>query len=108
MRYTIDITLAISFIIGTALQLSMFIATLALRRHASKALDKAEEMSREADGIAAEAEKTHEGSMMCMRLANELFFCHTTDERANIIIRWAPKLQEAGINMNDIDEIING
>lgn len=108
MTCTIDIALAISLIIGTALQLSVFIATLTLKHHANKALDKATEMSKEADSIAAEAEKTHEGSMLCLRLANELFFCHTTDERANTIIRWAPKLQEAGINMEDIDEIING
>ena len=45
--------------------------------------------------------------MMCLKMANELFFCHTTDERANLIIKWVPKLQEAGIDMNDIDEIIN-
>ena len=107
MTYTIDIELAISFIIGTALQVYMFIASLILKKHAGEALDRAQKMSEEADGIAEEAEKIHEGAMICLKLANELFYCHTSDERANTIIKWAPKLQEAGINMRDIDEIIN-
>lgn len=107
MTYTIDTALAISFIIGTALQVSMFTATLILRRHANKSLDKAQAMSDEADDIVAEAEKIHNGAMLCLKMSNELFFCHTSDERANLIIKWAPKLQEAGINMKDIDEIIN-
>ena len=105
--YTINSALAISFIIGTALQVSLFVTTIILRKHSGKALDRAQKMSEEADGIAAEAERIHDGAMMCLKMANELFFCHTTDERANLIIKWVPKLQEAGIDMNDIDEIIN-
>ena len=53
--YTINSALAISFIIGTALQVSLFVATLILRKHSGKALDRAQKMSEEADGIAAEA-----------------------------------------------------
>lgn len=107
MTYTIDAALAISFIIGTALQVSMFVTTLTLKRHANKALDKAQKMSEEADEIASEAEKIHSGAMLCLKMSNELFFCHTSDERADLIIKWVPKLQEAGINMQDIDDIIN-
>ena len=107
MTYMINTALAISFIIGTALQVSIFAATLVLRHHANKALDKAKNMSEEAEGIAAEAEKIHDGAMLCLKMSNELFYCHTSDERADLIIKWVPKLQEAGINMQDIDEIIN-
>lgn len=107
MNYTINIALAVSLIIGTALQLSMFVSSLIMRRHASKELDKAHAMEEEADKIAAEAEKIHEGAMLCLKMSNELFYCHTSDERADLIIRWVPKLQEAGISMSDIDEIIN-
>lgn len=107
MTYTIDTALAISFIIGTALQVSMFVATLTLKRHASKALDRAQQMSEDATGIAKEAQKTHNGAMMCLKMSNEMFFCKTSDERADLIIKWMPKLQAAGINMEDIDEIIN-
>lgn len=105
--YTISAALAISFIIGTALQVSMFIATIALKRTANKALDRAQAMSEDANGIAEEAEKIHNGAMLCLKMSNELFYCHSSDERANLIIKWAPKLQEAGINMQDINDIIN-
>lgn len=107
MTYTIDAALAISLIVGTALQVSMFITTLTLKHTANKALDRAQNMSEEANDIAAEAEKIHNGAMMCLKMSNELFFCHTSDERADLIIKWVPKLQEAGINMQDIDDIIN-
>ena len=107
MTYTIDIALAISLIIGTTLQVYMFIGSIILKKKSGDALDEAQKMSEEADGIAEEAERIHEGAMMCLKLANELFYCHTSDERANTIIKWAPKLQEAGINMRDIDKIIN-
>lgn len=107
MKYTIDIALALSFIIGTILQVSLFISTLLLKHHANKALDNAKQVSEEADEVAAEAERIHEGGLLCMKMANELFFCHTSDERADLIIKWVPRLQEAGINMQDIDEIIN-
>lgn len=107
MTYTIDAALAISFIIGTVLQGSMFIATLTLKHYANKAIDEAQQMSEEADAIKAEAEKIHNGAMLCLKMSNELFFCHSSDERADLIIKWMPKLQEAGINMQDIDEIIN-
>ena len=107
MTHTIDTALAISFIIGTALQVSMFVATLTLRHHANKAVDKAQKMSEEADELASEAERIHGGAMLCLKMSNELFFCHTSDERADLIIKWMPKLQEAGINMQDIDDIIN-
>ena len=105
--YTISAALAISFIIGTALQVSMFVATIALKRTANKALDRAQAMSEDANGIAEEAEKIHNGAMLCLMISNELFYCHSSDERANLIIKWAPKLQEAGINMQDINDIIN-
>jgi hypothetical protein len=105
--YTISAALAISFIIGTALQVSMFVATIALKRTADKALDRAQAMSEDANGIAEEAEKIHNGAMLCLKMSNELFYCHSSDERANLIIKWAPKLQEAGINMQDINDIIN-
>jgi hypothetical protein len=105
--YTISAALAISFIIGTALQVSMFVATIALKRTANKALDRAQAMSEDANGIAEEAEKIHNGAMLCLKMSNELFYCHSSDERANLIIKWAPKLQEAGINMQDINDIIN-
>lgn len=107
MTYTIDAALAISLIVGTALQVSMFVATLAMKHSAGKELDRAQSMSEEANDIVAEAEKIHNGAMMCLKMSNELFFCHTSDERADLIIKWVPKLQEAGINMQDIDEIIN-
>lgn len=107
MNYTINIALALSLIIGTALQLSMFVASLILKRHANKALDRAKLMSEEADGIAAEAEKINNGAMLCMSMANEMFYCHTSNERADLIIKWMPKLQEAGVELNNIDEIIN-
>lgn len=107
MTYAINSALAISFIIGTAFQVSMFVTSLVLRHHANKAIDKAKNMSEEAEGIAAEAEKIHDGAMMCLKMSNELFYCHTSDERADLIIKWMPKLQEAGINMGDINEIIN-
>ena len=107
MTHTIDTALAISFIIGTALQTLMFASTLILKHHADKTIDKAQKMSEEADEIASEAEKIHNGAMLCLKMSNELFFCHTSDERADLIIKWVPKLQEAGINMQDIDEIIN-
>lgn len=107
MTYTINIALAVSFIIGTVLQVSLFVTAMILRKHANDALDKAKNMSEEADGIASEAERIHDGAMLCLKLANELFFCHTSDERANLIIKWAPRLQEAGINMQDINDIIN-
>lgn len=105
--YTISAALAISFIIGTALQVSMFVATITLKRTANKALDRAQAMSEDANGIAEEAEKIHNGAMLCLKMSNELFYCHSSDERANLIIKWAPKLQEAGINMQDINDIIN-
>ena len=105
--YTISAALAISFIIGPALQVSMFVATIALKRTANKALDRAQAMSEDANGIAEEAEKIHNGAMLCLKMSNELFYCHSSDERANLIIKWAPKLQEAGINMQDINDIIN-
>lgn len=105
---TIDIALAVSYVIGTAIQVAMFIASIALKRHAGKALDSAKHLSDEADEIAAEAEKIQSGAMMCLKMANELFFCHTSDERANLIIKWAPKLQEAGIDLQEINDIING
>lgn len=105
--YTISAALAISFIIGTALQVSMFVATIALKRTANKAMDRAQAMSEDANGIAEEAEKIHNGAMLCLKMSNELFYCHSSDERANLIIKWAPKLQEAGINMQDINDIIN-
>lgn len=107
MTYTIDTALAISFMIGTALQVSMLVATISLKRYSNKAIDKARLMSEEAEGIAAEAEKIHEGSMMCLKMANEMFFCKTSDERANVVIKWVPKLQEYGVDLKDIDEIIN-
>ena len=107
MKIQIDYILAISFIIGTALQAVMFVATITLRRYANKTLEKAKEMTDSADQMASDAERTHQGAMLCMRLANELFFCKTADERANAIIKWVPKLQDAGIDMNEIDEIIN-
>ena len=107
MTYTIDAALAVSLIIGTALQVLIFVATLMLKRSAIKDLSKASAMSEEADRIAEEAEKIHNGAMLCLKMSNELFFCHTQDERANLIIKWVPKLQEAGINMQDLDEIIN-
>lgn len=107
MTYTIDITLAISFIIGTALQALMFVSSVIVRRNANKTLEDAKAMSEEADDIIAEAEKIHNGAMMCLKMSNELFYCHSSDERADLIIKWVPKLQEAGINMQDIDEIIN-
>ena len=107
MTYTIDATLAISFIIGTAMQFAMFVSSLILKRQAGATLNNAQNLSDEAESIIAEAEKTHNGAMMCLKMSNELFFCHTSDERANLIIKWVPKLQEAGINMQDIDEIIN-
>ena len=105
--YTISAALAISFIIGTALQVSMFVATIALKRTANKALDRAQAMSEDANGIAEEAEKIHNGAMLCLKMSNELFYCHSSDERANLIIKWAHKLQEAGINMQGINDIIN-
>lgn len=107
MTYTIDAALAVSFIIGTALQVSMFIATLALKHHAKKALDEAQQVNDSANEMAEEAQKTHNGAMMCLKMSNEMFFCKTSDERADLIIKWMPKLQAAGINMEDIDEIIN-
>ena len=103
----IDYILAVSFIIGTALQAAMFFATLTLRRYANKTLDRAKEMSESADQMASDSEKIHQGAMLCMKLANELFFCKTPDDRANIIIKWVPKLQDAGIDLNEIDDIIN-
>lgn len=107
MTYTIDATLAISFIIGTAMQVLLFVSSLILKHQAGRALNEAQRMSDEADGVVAEAEKIHSGAMLCLKMSNELFFCHTSDERADLIIKWVPKLQEAGINMQDIDEIIN-
>ena len=85
--YTISAALAISFIIGTALQVSMFVATIALKRTANKALDRAQAMSEDANGIAEEAEKIHNGAMLCLKMSNELFYCHSSDERANLIIK---------------------
>lgn len=107
MTYTIDIALAISYIIGTALQLIIFAATLSLRKLANKTIEDAQRLSEHADLLVSEAQKTNDGAMMCLKLANELFFCHTSDERANTIIKWMPKLQEAGISLDNIDEIIN-
>lgn len=107
MNYTINIALAVSFIIGTVLQITMFVSAILIKIHANKTIDEAKLMSEEADKIIAEAEKSQEGSMLCLKMANELFFCHTRDERANLIIKWIPKLQEFGINMESIDEIIN-
>lgn len=106
--YTINAALAISFVIGTALQVSLFVATVLLRKHSQKAIDAAKEMTDRAEEMANEADKTHSGAMLCMKMANELFYCHTSDERANLIINWMPKLQEAGIDIREINDIING
>lgn len=107
MSYTINIALAISFIIGTAIQAVMFVASIILKKQANEALEKAKIMSEEANSIVAEAEKNQEGSMMCLEMANELSLCHSKDERTNVIIKWIPKLQEVGFNISNIEEIIN-
>lgn len=105
--YRIDAALAISLIIGTALQVLMFVSSLILRHKSNIALDKAQEMTEQANGIAADAERIHGGAMMCLEMSNELFYCHTSDERANIVIKWMPKLQESGIDVTDIFKSIN-
>lgn len=107
MTHTIDTALAVSFIIGAFYQTVLFISSLVTKYRAGMMLEEAREASEKADEIAAEAEKIHNGAMMCLKMSNELFYCHTSDERADIIIKWMPKLQESGISMQDIDSIIN-
>ena len=70
--YRIDAALAISLIIWTALQVLMFVSSLILRHKSNIALDKAQEMTEQANGIAADAERIHGGAMMCLEMSNVL------------------------------------